>query len=169
MALVWLALAPAAQARTFLSAEEALKSAFPECELKKDTLYLSTDQAKRVFELAGSHLMSAIVIRWVVTCGGKTSAYGYTDMHRVRTHPENLMILVDASGKLKRIEVLSFDEPTEYMPKEEWYGQFAGHKLDSELALKRAIPPVTGASLTSRATTEAARRVLAIHAVAAGN
>ncbi|MDH3816392.1 MAG: hypothetical protein OEV48_17995 [Acidobacteriota bacterium] len=39
--------------------------------------------------------------------------------------------------------------------------------MDDELALKRDIRPVTGATLTARATTEAVRRVLAIHAVAA--
>ena len=43
--------------------------------------------------------------------------------------------------------------------------QYDGEKLDDDLSLKRDIRPVTGATLTARATTEAVRRVLAIHRV----
>ena len=60
-----------------------------------------------------------------------------------------------------------FEEPLEYMPREGWYGQYKGQELDDNLALKRDIRPVTGATLTARATNEAVRRVLAIHAVVA--
>lgn len=51
------------------------------------------------------------------------------------------------------------------MPREEWYHQCDGEDLDDDLSLKRDIRPVTGATLTARATTEAVRRVLAIHQV----
>ena len=40
-----------------------------------------------------------------------------------------------------------------------------GRKLDDDLALKRGIRSVTGATLTARATTEAVRRILALHRV----
>jgi Na+-translocating ferredoxin:NAD+ oxidoreductase RnfG subunit len=53
------------------------------------------------------------------------------------------------------------------MPREGWYGQYEGRLLDDDLALKRGIRPVTGATLTARATTEAVRRVLALHQVIA--
>jgi Na+-translocating ferredoxin:NAD+ oxidoreductase subunit G len=45
--------------------------------------------------------------------------------------------------------------------------EFQGRKLDDELAISRGIRAVSGATLTARATTEAARRVLALHAVLA--
>ena len=53
------------------------------------------------------------------------------------------------------------------MPRKGWYEQYEGQELDDDLALKRDIRPVTGATLTARATTEAVRRVLALHAVVA--
>ena len=37
--------------------------------------------------------------------------------------------------------------------------------FDDELSMKRGIRAVTGATLTARATTDAARRVLAVHKV----
>ena len=77
------------------------------------------------------------------------------------------MVAVDPEGAVFRIEVLSFSEPEEYLPREHWYGQFQGRKLDDDLAISRGIRAVSGATLTARATTEAARRVLALHAVLA--
>ena len=77
------------------------------------------------------------------------------------------MVVVGPAGSIARIEVLSFSEPEEYMPRGHWYAQFPGKALDDELAVKRGIRPVSGATLTARATTEAARRVLALHQVVA--
>jgi len=74
-------------------------------------------------------------------------------------------VVVDPVGRIGRIEVLSFDEPPEYLPRAAWYRQFDGRKLDAELELRRAIRPVAGATLTARATTDAARRVLALYRV----
>jgi Na+-translocating ferredoxin:NAD+ oxidoreductase RnfG subunit len=70
--------------------------------------------------------------------------------------------MLDADGKMKRIEVVAFLEPPEYQPSERWYDQFAGKKLEQNLRLSGEIHPVTGATLTAKATTEAVRRVLAI-------
>jgi Na+-translocating ferredoxin:NAD+ oxidoreductase RnfG subunit len=73
------------------------------------------------------------------------------------------MVAVDADGKVLRVEVLAFREPQDYLPRDLWYGQFDGKKLDDDLDVKRAIRGVTGATLTVRATTDAVRRILAIH------
>ena len=89
------------------------------------------------------------------------------DSHRVRTLPETVMVVLGADGTVRRVEVVTFREPLEYMPRRGWYEQYEGQKLDDDLALKRDIRPVTGATLTARATTEAVRRVLAIHAAVA--
>ncbi|MEL7061524.1 MAG: FMN-binding protein, partial [Acidobacteriota bacterium] len=56
-------------------------------------------------------------------------------------------------------------EPAEYIPPALWYAQFDGRSLDEALQVERGIRGVTGATLTARATTEAVRRALAIHAV----
>ena len=58
-----------------------------------------------------------------------------------------------------------FAEPKDYLPRAKWYAQFVGCKLDGRLRLKRGIKGVTGATLTARATTGAARRMLALHQV----
>jgi Na+-translocating ferredoxin:NAD+ oxidoreductase RnfG subunit len=91
--------------------------------------------------------------------------YAYFDTHRVRTLPETVMVVVTSDGKIDRIEILSFDEPPEYLPKERWMDQFDGRRLDDDLSLKRKIRPLSGASLSARAITNASRKVLALHKV----
>ena len=63
------------------------------------------------------------------------------------------------------IEILSFSEPEDYLPKPRWIDQLDGKKLDDELSLKRAIRPISGATLSGRAIVNASRKVLAIHRV----
>ncbi len=75
------------------------------------------------------------------------------------------MVVVDPRGAIARIEVLSFDEPEDYLPRAGWYAQFIGKPLNDEMSLTRGLRPVAGATLTARATTDAARRVLALHRV----
>jgi hypothetical protein len=100
--------------------------------------------------------------------GGQPAGTAWFDTHRVRTLPETLMIVVDGQGRVGRIEVISFREPEEYLPRGAWYEQFLGKTLEPSLQLKRDIRPVTGATLTARATTDAVRRVLALHRILTG-
>jgi Na+-translocating ferredoxin:NAD+ oxidoreductase RnfG subunit len=163
-----LSLSAPAQAKVFLKLDEALAQSFPasrHCKTETQSKVLTVDQQKKASELAGSTIPSALVVRYVATCDGKPAGTAYTDTHRVRTHPETVMIVVGPKSSVDRVEVLSFDEPLDYIPREQWYGTFKNQKLDPELQIKKAIPFVTGASLTSRATTDAVRRALALDQV----
>lgn len=157
--------AGAAASKVFLTVEEALRLAFPECEIQRRTHYLSDAELKRARELASADVASAIVYAYAATREGRVAGTAYFDTHRVRTLPETLMVAVDPAGRVARVEVLSFDEPLEYLPRGNWYGQFRGRALDEELRPRRGIQGVTGATLTARSTTEAVRRVLALHQV----
>ncbi|MEX0890721.1 MAG: FMN-binding protein, partial [Gemmatimonadota bacterium] len=46
-----------------------------------------------------------------------------------------------------------------------WLAQFLDRRLDGRLSTKADIVNMTGATLTSRAVTDAVRRVLALHQV----
>lgn len=165
-AIVCLALrAAAAEAKVFLTQQEALRLAFPAgTQVERKTAFLTPQQQEAARRLSGAdHPSSALVTYYVGTRDGQKMGTAYFDTHVVRTLSETLMILVDSAGAIARIEVLSFAEPEEYMPREGWYGQFPGRKLDDELGLQRGIRPVSGATLTARATTAAVRRILALH------
>jgi hypothetical protein len=163
------ALAVAADAATVLvTVDEALALAFPAATVSRETLFLTDRQLQAAAELAGGEQPGAMVTRFVARNGDRTLGYGYLDTHRVRTLPETLLVILTEDGLVRRVEVVAFREPLEYLPRDGWYRQFDGQGLSDDLALKRRIRPVTGATLTASATTAAVRRVLAVHAAVCG-
>lgn len=153
------------RAKVFLTVEDALALAFPDCEIERRTVFLSDEQLQRARELVGEEIEGALAHPYEATCAGEYAGTAYFDTHRVRTLPETLMVVIDPEEQVRRIEILAFREPEEYIPREIWYEQFSDRELSPELDLKRDIRGVTGATLTARATTEAVRRVLALHKV----
>jgi Na+-translocating ferredoxin:NAD+ oxidoreductase RnfG subunit len=157
--------ASAASAKVFVTVDEALRLAFPGSEVTRRTAYLTPEQVQKAKDLSGVEIPSALVAYHEARRNGQLVGTAYFDTHRVRTLPETLLIVVDPQGRVTRLEVISFREPEEYMPRDAWYAQFQGRRLDRDLALKSGIHPVSGATLTARATTSAVRRVLALHQI----
>jgi len=154
-----------APAQVLLTLEEALKLAFPGCEVEKRTVFLTREQVKRASELAGEEIPSAIAYAYVARKEGRLVGTAYFDAHRVRTLRETLMVVVDPAQRVRRMELCAFAEPKEYAPRAAWYAQFTGRELDDELNLKRGIRGIAGATLSARAATSAVRRLLAVHQV----
>jgi hypothetical protein len=155
-------------AKVFLTVDEALRLVFRDCSVERQTVFLTSAQQARVQQLTGGEIKSGLVNPYRATRDGKEVGTAYFDSHVVRTLPETLMVVIDPQGRVARVEVLAFAEPEDYLPPGRWYGQFAGQGLSDDLALGHHIRGVTGASLTARATTEAVRRVLALHQVLHG-
>jgi electron transport complex protein RnfG len=167
LALVLLSPASPGLAKVFLTQEEALKLAFAGATVERRSVFLTEAEVSEAARLSGGPRPSALVAAYVATKDGRLAGTAYFDTHVVRTLAETLMVVVSPAGTIARIEILSFSEPEEYLPREHWYAQFPGKALDDELSVKRGIRAVSGATLTARATTEAARRVLALHQVVA--
>jgi hypothetical protein len=163
--LLFLAWAGTLSAKVFVTVDEALRLAFPGCEIARRTAYLTPEQVKQAKDLSGVDVPSALVVYHEARRNGQLVGTAWFDTHRVRTLPETLLIVIDPQGRVARLEVISFREPEEYMPRGVWYDQFRGRKLDRNLDLKTGIHPVSGATLTARATTSAVRRVLALYHV----
>jgi hypothetical protein len=161
-----LAAGPAA-GKVLLTGDEALHLAFPHSTITRHTIYLTKDQLARAQALAGEAIPSAVVNPYVAAGDSAEAGTAYFDTHRVRTLPETLLIVVGSDGRVRRVEVLAFDEPATYLARGPWLAQFEGQALDDELAIKRDIRTLAGATLTARATLAAVRRVLAVHEVIA--
>jgi hypothetical protein len=151
-----------------LTQEEALELAFSGADsIVRRTAYLDQADLERAGQLAGEEARpdASVLSYYVALRGTQPMGVAYFDAHRVRTLPEILMVVVDPEARIRRIEVVRFSEPPEYRPPEGWLELFEDRSLDADLAHKRAIPNMTGATLTARAATLATRRVLALHAV----
>ncbi len=154
-----------AYAGVHLTVGEALEMAFPECEIVRRTVYLTEKQKSDADGLARVPTGSLIVYPYVAVQEGRIAGVAYFDSHIVRTLDETIMVAIDPNDRVKRVELLVFNEPPEYIPPDAWYRLFPGQRLDDRLAVNRGIRSVLGATLTTRSTTDAVRRVLAIHHV----
>jgi electron transport complex protein RnfG len=150
---------PAAQG---LSREEALAAVYGDAQVRAEQVFLTPGQLQQIASRAGTDPVSALVARYVATRNGETIGRAYVDTHTVRTKRESLLISLNAQGRVIRIDVTAFLEPTEFLAPEAWLNQYRGQALTDDLRIDRAIRPIAGATLTASATNGAVRRVLAI-------
>lgn len=162
-------MASAAEGRVYMTRPQALASAFPSgVNVTRQTFFLTKQQVADARRESGVPFDDQLLIRYVGATGDAVAGYAYFDTHRVRTLAETVMIVVRPDGRVDRIEILSFDEPTDYLPKRRWIDQIIGRKLDPDLSLNRAVRPLSGASLSAQAIVNASRKVLALHHVIGG-
>ncbi len=125
-------------AKSLLTQEEALRLAFPKgAVVTRKTAFLSEADRAEVARRSAGAPPPGLVVYYVATVEGKDAGTAYFDTHVVRTLPETILVAVDSKGAIARIEVLSFSEPEEYLPREAWYGQFPGRPLTDELSEKK--------------------------------
>lgn len=148
-----------------MSREEALTAVYPGATIRQEQVFLTPAQQEQVRAAAGADVPSTLVARYVATMEGRVIGYAYVDTHTVRTKRESLLISLDEKGQLQRVDVTAFLEPHEFRPPQAWLRQYRHRRLDDDLGISRAIRPIAGATLTSRAATAAVRRVLAIDEV----
>ena len=163
-AAVLAAQAPAKVEASAPTEAEAAALAFPGCVVVQQTASLSAEKQQLAKDAAKVDAVPASVVRYVATREGKVVGHAYVDRRTVRTHAQKLLVVLGADDKVTRVEILAFDEPREYRPRAAFYAQFQGKDLRDELQPRRGIQPVAGATLTVRATVDAVRTVLAIHA-----
>lgn len=149
-------------AEEFVTREEALERAFPEAQIRRETLFLTADQQREAAALSGAEIPTGMIARYIASRDGAVIGRAYVDTHIVRTKKESLLIILDADGALLRIEATASAEGREHQAPREWYRQYEGMDLNDDMFINRAIRPIAGATLTALATNRSVRRILAI-------
>lgn len=147
-----------ARARVLLSQKDALSLAFPGGAPQRRVAFLTDAQAAAAEGLARAKLESKV---WTYYVSGST--WAYFESHLVRTMNETIMVVVGADAKVRFVEILSFAEPEDYLAGKKWLKQFDGKPLGGELAPRRGLRNIAGATLTAEAVAAGVRRVLAVH------
>lgn len=142
--------------------EDYIKRGFADCKLDKDNLFLEKSQLKHAQKLSKTTGHNALGLRFKITCKNKQPIFAYIDSHIVRTLNETLVVYIQGESILKT-EIFHFLEPQEYKPPKLWLKQFEGKKLNDELKVYGEIDGLSGSTLSVRAVTYSARRMLALH------
>ena len=154
-----------AVATVFYSKEEAMKLAFgDDATVEMRTLFPSPDQIAEIERLAKVKLDSKMFSFYIGKKQDAIVGYAAIESHNVRTKPETLLVVLGPDGDLRQVVTLAFHEPPEYQPPERWFSQLLKHTLD-ELSFDKDIQGVAGATLSTRASLNSARKVLAIFQV----
>ncbi|UPT74697.1 MAG: FMN-binding protein [Elusimicrobiota bacterium] len=149
-----------ARARVLLAQKDALALAFPGAVPQRRTAFLTDEQARAAEKAARAKLETRV---WTYYVAGST--FAYFESHPVRTMNETIMVVIGADGAVQFVEILSFAEPDDYLASPRWLAQFNEKPLDDELALRRGLRGITGATLTAEAVARGVRRALAVHGV----
>jgi hypothetical protein len=157
-----LGIAPVASGASLPTQAEALSLAFPGALTQRREVFLTPEQVAKVKSLAGTEPKSRFVVAYEAKKDGALVGVAFFDTHVVRTQPETAMVALSPKGTVLRIEVIDFHEPQDYRAPAAWIRQFDGKSLSPALSLKGEIHPLSGASLTATALTDAARRALAL-------
>jgi len=157
-----LLMAGAALVQALPAQHEALTMAFPGATFVRRDCYPTPAQVAQVEALTGAKLPALWYVAYEAWKDGKLLGVAFFDTHRVRTENETAMVAVGQDGRLRRVETVLFREPPDYAPKAAWLAQFQGRALDPDLSLRRAIRPLSGATLTANALLDASRRGLAL-------
>ena len=151
-----------ARAEVYHSRESAIELAFPGTDsVTTVTLMLSETQAADVAARAGVTIESRLVRVYEAWSSGEVTRRGIIDTHKVRSLPETVLVVTDGTHRVEAVHLLAFHEPVQYRASEKWFGQFEDRGLDPELAVRRGIVGMAGATMTSNAVTAAVRRALA--------
>jgi hypothetical protein len=164
--LFFLILAHAAWATVYYSKDEAFELAFGEgAEIEAKPLFLSDEQAAEIEKIAQVKLESKLFTFHAGKRGGQLLGYAFIESHNVRTQPETALIVLSPTGALTRLEMLAFHEPPEYQPPARWFEKLYRRPLE-ELRLNQGVDGIAGATLSSGASLDGVRKVMAIYRVA---
>ena len=150
------------EANVFLTQHKALQRAFPEASLiQRKTVFLTKAQVQGIQKKAKSKLESQIITYYIGKSSQGVVGYAFFETSIVRTLPATFMVVLSTQGKVEFVEILAFDEPKDYLPRQKWLGLFRNKGLGRTLWIKRGIHNITGATLTTLAIIHGVRRTLA--------
>lgn len=161
-----LLISPNLYAKVFMPKDEALKVAFPNADtIEKKSYFLKPEQINDVEELSKTKVGSKLFLLYIGKKDGRDVGYAAIDTHTVRTKTQTIIVVINPDGSLNYTEILAFFEPLEYKLTEGWIDLFKGRKLSDGIKIGYDIPNISGATLSSNATANAVKKVLAIFEV----
>lgn len=133
--------------------------------ISKKNLLLSLSEAQEVSKLAKIKLDTKLYRVYYAKKGKDVIGYGLMITKKIRTKTATMLYAFNHSGSLQSVEVIAFHEPKEYSPSKTWLSQFDSAVNYDSLYTGKGVSGITGATLSARKITDAARLAYAIYNV----
>lgn len=160
---VLLCMSSAARAGVLRTVDDALASTFPGARIDRHVHALTPGDLKLVQQRAHARSEARLVTEYSAWHGDTLVGQAYTDRRVVRTREAVVLVALERDGSVRRVEILAFFEPPDYLAPERWLARFSGRHERTRLVPGGDIPNVAGATLTSRAVSESVRLALSWH------
>lgn len=130
--------------------------------IEKKQFRLSPEEIRELQKEAKAGIDSGVVRLYTVHDGKKTEGYAVLLLKKIRTKSAAVLYVMDTKQTIKSIEIVAFAEPQEYKPNRTWQKAFEGKRRDDNLFAGKGIPTISGATMSARAISDAARIAIAI-------
>ena len=164
LTLFFIAFALPLSAKILITPQESMQMVFgDDVEIKKKNVLLKNDQAQKIQKNARVKLPSKVVRIYSALKDSKTLGYGILINKKVRSKNAVVLYHISKDDTLLSMEVISFNEPLEYLPTESWAKQFENKKTDNMLIVSKNIPTISSATLSANAITDGSRIAFAVY------
>jgi Na+-translocating ferredoxin:NAD+ oxidoreductase RnfG subunit len=146
-----------------VSLEKLFKASFsPAATIGQKIITLNAREVQALQQKAKAKFDSNKIRFYVVKNDSKLVGYGVLVTQRVRTKKASILYMISKEAKIKSIEIIQFQEPSEYKPNKNWKDIFTGKSKENDLFVGKGIPSISGATMSARAVSDASRLALSI-------
>lgn len=162
LCLVTIGIQSRAVANVFLAQDEALARAFSNGEeVSEQTIVLSDEQRAEIEALAETKLTSNLFHYYEGRSNGEVSSYAVIDSRIMRSNLAVFMVVLSKDFTVRKVVLLAFNEPQEYMPPEAWLKRLESSAQIGEVFPGQSIPPIAGSTLSANGLSDGVRAVRA--------
>lgn len=131
-------------------------------DISKKNVLLTKSKASYVQKTSKIKLGSKIFRTFKATKNKKLLGYGILVSRNVRSKSAAILYMIDTTKTIKAVEIIAFNEPPEFIPSKKWMSQFENKQAKDNLYLGKAIPTISGATLSARNVADGSRIALAV-------
>lgn len=152
-----------AEAKTYLTEEQAQKQAFPGLGLTKTPTTVTAEQQAKMTDVSSVSQPFDGKSIWKAADGGWFIIDQVVGKHEFITYS----VAINPDGTVKLVEIMEYNESYGYEVKEtSWLQQFIGKTASSPIKLNKDIQGISGATLSSKHLADGVKRVMTFYDLA---
>lgn len=150
------------ESRVRLKSKQLIAEKYPGCNIVAGRLKLSKSEQIQIKHNARVKFVASSYSWFRIDCAGKLPVFALKDSHRVRSKKETILVFIDQTRTILDVEILDFQEPTDYLAPDRWLQLLHGKGLKDSIMPGNDLSAISGATMTSNAISSAVRRALTL-------